>query len=212
LDTSLSSLHPGSLGLVVGCGSTNLHPSLINLDLVPGPNVHVVASAEHLPFPNAIFDLVLSQEVLEHVRDPFQAMREMNRVLKNSGTVYCQVPFTIGYHPGPTDFWRFTKEGILAMIRQAGLTCEEVKIAVGPGTGFYRILVEFTAVCAARLWGDLYRPVKGLFAFILYPLKWLDAVLIRSPQADRISGGYLVIAHRPKANEDFRSVAEIPQR
>src|SRR5229473_221237 len=65
LDECLPLLHPGACGLVVGCGSTNLHPALVNLDLVPGPTVHVCASAEHLPFPDAVFDLVLSQEVLE---------------------------------------------------------------------------------------------------------------------------------------------------
>ena len=196
VDECLALLHPGGRGLVVGCGSTNLHPALINLDLVKGTNVDVLASAEHLPFPDAIFDLVLSQEVLEHVRDPFQAMREMKRVLKDSGLIYCQVPFTIGYHPGPTDFWRFTKEGVIQMVQQAGLNCRELKIAVGSGTGFYRIVVEFTAVLFARLWGKLYKPVKGLAALFFYPIKWLDPLLSGSPQADRIPGGYLVIASR----------------
>lgn len=161
LDHCLGLLGPDARGLVVGAGSTNLHPALINLDLVPGPTVHVCASAEYLPFPDEAFNLVLSQEVLEHVRDPFQAMREMKRVLKKGGILYCQVPFVIGYHPGPTDFWRFTKEGIATLIEQAGLTCKEVKIAVGSGTGLYRITVEFIAVSAARLWSALYKPAKG---------------------------------------------------
>jgi SAM-dependent methyltransferase len=138
----------------------------------------------------------MSQEVLEHVRDPFQALREMSRVLKRGGILYCQVPFVIGYHPGPTDFWRFTKEGIAEMIGQAGLTCREVKMAVGPGTGFYRITVEFVALSAARFWAALYEPVKGVSALLFYPLKWLDPFLAGSPQADRIPGGYLAIASR----------------
>jgi SAM-dependent methyltransferase len=192
----LGTLQAGARGLVVGAGSTNLHPALINLDLLHGPSVHVCASAEQLPFPDEIFDLVLSQEVLEHVRDPFQAMREMKRVLKTGGVLYCQVPFVIGYHPGPTDFWRFTREGIAALIEQAGLTCNEVKIAVGSGTGLYRIAVEFVAVSAARCWGRLYKPIKGLSALLFYPLKWLDPILLASPQADRIPGGYLAIAIR----------------
>ena len=203
VDECLTLLHPGARGLVVGSGSTNLHPALINLDLVAGTNVHVVASAEHLPFPDGIFDLVFSQEVLEHVRDPFQAMREMKRVLKSSGLIYCQVPFTIGYHPGPTDFWRFTKEGIIQLVQQADLNCRELKIAVGSGTGFYRIVVEFTAVLFARLWGKLYKPVKGLSAVVFYPFKWLDPFLSGSPQADRIAGGYLVIASPKNLGQGF---------
>jgi len=196
LGECLSVLSSGSRGLCVGAGSTRLHPAVINLDLVWGETIDVCASAEHLPFPDEAFDLVLSQEVLEHVRDPFQAMSEMKRVLKKGGILYCQVPFIIGYHPGPTDFWRFTKEGIQEMIQKAGFTYQEVKVAVGPGTGFYRILVEFLALVAARLWSKLYFPVKAACALFFYPLKWLDPLLAGSPQADRIPGGYLAIARR----------------
>lgn len=196
LGQCLGLLGPGSRGLAVGAGSTQLHPSVINLDLVSGETIDVCASAEQLPFPDEFFDLVLSQEVLEHVRDPFQAMKEMKRVLKKGGTIYCQVPFIIGYHPGPNDFWRFTKEGIQEMVQKAGLTCQELKVAVGPGTGFYRILVEFLALTAARLWSKLYFPVKGTCALLFFPLKWLDPLLEGSPQGDRISGGYLVTGRR----------------
>src|SRR6266478_647957 len=89
----LSLLNSESRGLAVGAGSTKLHPAVINLDLVWGETIDVCASAEHLPFPDEVFDLVLSQEVLEHVRDPFQAMSEMKRVLRKGGILYCQVPF-----------------------------------------------------------------------------------------------------------------------
>jgi SAM-dependent methyltransferase len=196
LDRCLSLLTLESRGLVVGAGATKLHPAVINLDIVPGDKIDVCASAEQLPFPDEMFELVLSQEVLEHVRDPLRAMCEMKRVLKKGGTLYCQVPFIIGYHPGPTDFWRFTKEGIRELIQKAGFTCDEVKLAVGPGTGFYRILVEFFASVAARLSDKLYIPVKGACALFFYPLKWLDPMLLHSSQCDRISGGYLATARR----------------
>jgi SAM-dependent methyltransferase len=196
LEQCLGRLGSGSRGLAVGAGSTQLHPAVVNLDLVGGETIDVCAAAEHLPFPDEVFDLVLSQEVLEHVRAPFQAMSEMKRVLKKGGVLYCQVPFIIGYHPGPTDFWRFTREGIQEMTEKAGLTCEELRVAVGPGTGFYRVLVEFLALIAARFWGKLYFPVKGACALSFYPLKWLDPLLEGSPQRDRIAGGYLVIGRR----------------
>jgi len=90
LGECLSVHSPGSRGLCVGAGSTRLHPEVINLDLVCGDTIDVCASAEHMPFPD---------EVFEHVCDPFQAMSEMKRVLKKGGMLYCQVPFIIGYHP-----------------------------------------------------------------------------------------------------------------
>ncbi len=41
------------------------------------------AAGESLPFPLGSFDLILSHEVLEHVRDDRQAVREMVRVLRD---------------------------------------------------------------------------------------------------------------------------------
>ncbi len=200
----LTDMGPGSRGLEVGAGSSRLHAALVTLDLVPGPTIDVCATAECLPFSDGVFDVVVSQEVLEHVRDPFRAMQEMRRVLKPGGLIYCQVPFVIGYHPGPTDFWRFTREGIRELIEQAGLRCHQINIAVGPGTGFYRIAVEFLAVLVSRFAESMYLPAKGVFALFLYPLKWLDSVLSKSPQADRIPGGYLIIAGRQLEVRDAR--------
>lgn len=43
----------------------------------------------HLEFGDGEFDLVMSQEVLEHLSDPVGAIREMWRVLKPGGTLLC---------------------------------------------------------------------------------------------------------------------------
>jgi SAM-dependent methyltransferase len=65
-------------------------------DLVPGrylniPNVRQ-ADITKLPFPDASFDLLLCNHVLEHVPDDRLAMREMRRVLKADGLAFLQVP------------------------------------------------------------------------------------------------------------------------
>jgi SAM-dependent methyltransferase len=41
------------------------------------------AAGEYLPLPSGTFDLILSHEVLEHVQDDAQAVREMVRVLRS---------------------------------------------------------------------------------------------------------------------------------
>lgn len=43
------------------------------------------AAGENLPFPSACFDLVFSNEVIEHVRDDRKAVAEMVRVLRPGG-------------------------------------------------------------------------------------------------------------------------------
>jgi SAM-dependent methyltransferase len=55
------------------------------------PLVHV-AAAEALPYPGGAFDLVLSHEVLEHVGDDRQAVKEMVRVLAAGGRAVIFVP------------------------------------------------------------------------------------------------------------------------
>jgi SAM-dependent methyltransferase len=50
------------------------------------------AAGEHLPYPNASFDLILSHEVLEHVQDDRLAVREMVRVLRTGGMLVVFVP------------------------------------------------------------------------------------------------------------------------
>lgn len=50
------------------------------------------AAGEQLPYPTATFDLILSHEVLEHVSDDLQAVREMVRVLKPGGRVIIFCP------------------------------------------------------------------------------------------------------------------------
>ena len=52
----------------------------------------VNAAGEHLPFPDESFDAILSHEVLEHVSDDSQAMREMARVLRPGGRILLFVP------------------------------------------------------------------------------------------------------------------------
>lgn len=50
------------------------------------------AAGENLPFSTNSFDLILSHEVLEHVQDDAQAIREMVRVLKPGGRIALFVP------------------------------------------------------------------------------------------------------------------------
>lgn len=192
----LASMPKDGFGLNVGAGKTRIDPRVRNLDLFDGPNIDFVGRAEALPLPDASVDLVISQETLEHVHDPFMAMREIQRVLKPGGTLYLQLPFIIGYHPGPTDFWRFTREGIVRLVEAAGLECKEVGVAVGASTGFYRTAVEYFAILLSLPLPALYLPLKALVAFVLFPIKWLDMLTALSRQTDRIAGGYFVVARK----------------
>lgn len=57
----------------------------------PWAKVHM--DIHKMPFPDASFDAVLCNHVLEHVADDIQAMREIHRVLKPGGWAILQIPF-----------------------------------------------------------------------------------------------------------------------
>ncbi len=58
-----------------------------------GPSENIkVAAGENLPFPSEYFDVVFSNEVLEHVEDDKQAVNEMLRVLKPGGKIVLFTP------------------------------------------------------------------------------------------------------------------------
>lgn len=76
---------------------------------------------EKMTFEDASFDAVICLEVLEHVTNPFQAVAEIKRVLRESGKLLLTVPFMTQYHGKGSqsqghehypDFWRFTHEGL----------------------------------------------------------------------------------------------------
>ena len=54
----------------------------------------ITAEGEHLPFDDASFDIVLSDNVIDHAEDPQRIVNEMTRVLKPGGVLY----FTVHVH------------------------------------------------------------------------------------------------------------------
>ena len=48
--------------------------------------------SEGIPFPDASYDVVFCIEVLEHVPNPFAALGEINRVLRDGGVLVVSVP------------------------------------------------------------------------------------------------------------------------
>jgi SAM-dependent methyltransferase len=66
--------------------------------------------------PDARFDMVVCTEVLEHTLQPFDAVREIHRVLKPGGQLFLSVPFNFRIHGPLPDCWRFTEHGLRAIL------------------------------------------------------------------------------------------------
>lgn len=90
-------------------------------DINAGPGVtHVMPGPYELPFENNYFDLVVSGQTLEHVKNPFRSVIEMTRVLKPSGYIILIAP-SAGPRHDDTDCWRFMDDGFKAIAEEANL-------------------------------------------------------------------------------------------
>ena len=96
-----------------------------------GARPTLFANAERLPFGDEIADTVLLSEVLEHLRDPGAALREIRRVLKPDGRVLITLPFLYPIHDAPYDFQRYTSFGLRREIEAAGMWVVELEHTLG---------------------------------------------------------------------------------
>jgi SAM-dependent methyltransferase len=63
------------------------------------------------------FDLIICTEVLEHTLNPFNAIREIHRLLKKGGTLMASTPFNFRIHGPSPDCWRFTEYGLKELLK-----------------------------------------------------------------------------------------------
>ena len=115
--------------LNAGCGSRDISSYLLanavtmitNYDIASAEPDVVVGPLESMPFEDAAFDSVLCNAVLEHVPNVEDSIRELARVVKPNGYVVIAVPFLQPFHACPTDFRRYTADGLADLGARAGL-------------------------------------------------------------------------------------------
>ena len=201
-------LTPGARLLVVGAGVDHggnhidklgeaLLANTVNLDVEPGSHTDVVADAHVLPFPDGHFDCVISQGVLEHTRNSDLVAAEMFRVLKPAGLVYAEVPFLVPGHMEHTDFRRFTLQGLETLFEKFTRVDSGVN-----GAGASALLWMFIMVSSAALsFGNdaLYWFFKMFLTIVLLPIKYLDILLCKLPQARLMAAGNYYLGRKPHA-------------
>lgn len=80
-------------------------------------------------------DCVVCMEVLEHTLDPFGAVREMRRILKDGGYLLVSAPLNSRIHGPIPDCWRFTEHGFKVLLRDFDII--EIDILETPGRDLF---------------------------------------------------------------------------
>jgi SAM-dependent methyltransferase len=182
----------GRWNLYVG-GAGNRVPGYVNLDIEALPGVDVAGDVLRLPFPHGLFQHVECDAVLEHVRDPRQAMRELSRVTAPGGSLHVVAPFCHPFHAYPHDYWRFTPAALCEL--GSGLEVQAKGWRTGPTATLLAVLLEYLKLLLPwRWWRGL---VHGAAGWLLFPLRYLDLWLMRSPYAYRLGNHAYVWFRKP---------------
>lgn len=93
-------------------------------DFENGLDVDIVADLHDLS-GIGVFDVMISCSVLEHVKRPWIAVKQMAKYLTSGGLIFLQTHHTFPLHAYPYDYWRFTAESLTMLCEEAGLEVVE---------------------------------------------------------------------------------------
>jgi SAM-dependent methyltransferase len=79
----------------------------------------------HPPASLDQYDVVVCEQVLEHVVDPWRAVQTLHDLAKPGGHLVIGLPFLCAIH-GIDEYWRFTQTGATLLLESAGLVVDEI--------------------------------------------------------------------------------------
>ena len=72
------------------------------------------------------FDLIIADQVFEHLKHPHEAARNVYRMLRPGGTFIVSTPFLIRVHASPIDCNRWTETGLTCLLQRAGFPEDQI--------------------------------------------------------------------------------------
>lgn len=183
--------------LNAGAGHRDLAPlvdgEVWNQDLPGGlhnADIDIHAPLHRIPKPDGFFDAVFCNAVLEHVANPHEVLAEFHRVLRDGGHLYLCVPFMQPEHLDPTDYQRYTRDGLQQLVADHHFEVERTD----PVHNVYH-----TVAWVVDEWLRAKRtPLYVLLRLAILPiLKWRSAH--STTQVESIASAYRVIAKKRAA-------------
>lgn len=108
-------------------GSENLRKQFPNrqyvgVDFRDGPGVDLVHDLTKVEWDHPRAQAAVSFDTLEHVWQPFNALKTISLALEEGAPLLVLVPFTFQIHCYPDDYFRYTPQGLRTLLEWGGFT------------------------------------------------------------------------------------------
>jgi len=167
----------------------------LNIDVDTNPDY--CCSADTIPVEDECFDMVLLNEVLEHLEDPKSVLQECYRVVKKGGMMIISMPFLYAIHADPYDFQRWTDVKLKQELQHAGFSYEH--ISVKPMGSLFAVIYDLLYVSVNNASNDSQSLKNKLLRKVFLPLlKQMFLFLDKrySYKSKFITTGYYVTAQK----------------
>lgn len=187
----------GSLLLDFGCGDMPYREVIgprvgryLGVDLEMNPRAeHHIDFDSKTTLPDEYADIILSNQVLEHVDTPQGYLQEARRLMKPDAVMILSTHGYWFYHPTPNDYWRWTSAGLRKTIEAEGFEIVEFKGVMGLISSGLQL---FQDGVANKLPGAL----KSGWALVMQTIIRGADKLNSQAQKDRDASLYMIVARK----------------
>jgi SAM-dependent methyltransferase len=163
-------------------------------DLDVGAEV-LITAGKRVPLRDHSAKVVVSFQVLEHVWDLDWYLSEVRRLLTPAGALVLSTHGTWLYHPHPTDYRRWTRDGLVTELTTRGFAVEQITGLVGPlaWTTQFRALGFHRLLSTIPIFGPALAAVVGSF---MNARMWVEDRITPTEWTETNAAVYVVVARK----------------
>lgn len=180
-----------------GCGDMPYKPIIeplvgtylgVDLEINPKADHHIDFDSK-TTLPDNYADIILSNQVLEHVDSPEGYLQEALRILKPGGSIILTTHGYWFYHPTPNDYWRWTGAGLRKVIEKEGFQINAFNGVLGLTASGMQLFQD-------GIYFKLPKFMMPVWAGIMQVFINLFDKIHSQPQRDRDAALYIVTAQK----------------